>query len=74
MSSANRIILEHLAKSNGWVPATQIPNGRGHTVPHGARGDRLSELRKLGLIEYGKEPAHSLYGYRLTEAGRSKLC
>lgn len=74
MSKANRIILEHLAKVAGWVSPSHIPNGRGYTHPRPARGDRLSELKKLGLIEYGKEPQHSFYGYRITVAGRRALC
>jgi hypothetical protein len=54
---------------NGYV----LPNGHGHTHPHGATGTTLINMKQAGLIEYGKEPEHSHYGWKITPAGIEAL-
>ncbi len=61
-------VLAFLAKHGGaWVIPTQIPNAKGEVGK--VSGTMLRELNHAGLVEYGKEPKHSLYGYRLTPLG-----
>lgn len=64
-------VLDHLERSDPhWVPGNHLPDGNGRLC--GAAGVTLREMKLAGLIEYGKDPAHSHYGYRLTDAGRRR--
>jgi hypothetical protein len=65
--------LSYLAAAGGWRSALSIPNGNGHTSGGGATYATLSELKRYGLIDYGKAEMHSYYGYRITDAGRAAL-
>lgn len=75
MRPSVRNILRYLAeRESQWVAQTRIPDGRGYnTNGRCARGDILRQLRHEGLVEYGKEPLHSLYGYRITPAGLAAI-
>ncbi|TKT80031.1 hypothetical protein [Aquamicrobium sp. LC103] len=64
-------VLEFLSAIEGWCAPARLPDGNRRHV--GASAHTLTELKRLGFIEYGKEPAHSLYGYRITDAGRAAL-
>lgn len=64
-------VLRFLARVEGWVAAMRLPDGNGRFT--GASAKTLKELRDRSLVEYGKAPGHSLYGYRATEAGRAVL-
>lgn len=71
-----RNVLAHLsAQPDGaWVPQQSLPDGKGfNTCGRCARGEVLREMRQSGWIEYGKEPQHSLYGYRITPEGKRAL-
>lgn len=62
------------AQGRSWTPAGSLPDGNGRTG--GATGVTLRELINFeagALIEYGKEPSHSRYGYRITGLGRTAL-
>ena len=65
--------LKYLATVDGFAPQRSIPDGNGHTSTGGASSATMSDLKTNGLAIYGKEPWHSLYGYRITEAGRQAL-
>ncbi|WP_173050066.1 hypothetical protein [Bosea sp. ANAM02] len=61
-------VLSFLAQRQGtWTIPTGIPDLKGNLGK--VSGVALNELRLAGLIEYGKEPQHSLHGYRLTALG-----
>jgi len=66
-----RYVLQYLVDKTDWASGYSLPDGNGRAG--GARGEVLSEMRRLGLIEYGKEPKRSHYGWRITEAGRTAL-
>ncbi|QGA58246.1 hypothetical protein [Brucella sp. 2280] len=65
--------LKYLATLDGFAPQRYIPDGNGHTSTGGASSATMSELKRAGFVEYGKEPRHSLYGYRITETGCQAL-
>lgn len=76
LSRSFRNVLVRLAAcgEGEWVPGMRLPNGHGHcTGRHYARGTTLRDMCGAGLIEYGKAPKHSLYGYRITDKGRAAL-
>lgn len=74
MSKRFMNVLRKLGESpDKYHLASSIPNGHGHTQPRGATATTLGEMRSFGLIEYGKEPKHSLYGWRITDHGRTVL-
>lgn len=61
-------ILTFLAQRQGtWIIPSGIPDLKGGFGK--VSGAALRHLRLGGLIEYGKEPQHSLNGYRLTALG-----
>lgn len=64
-------VLRVLSRADGWMVPTALPDGNGRAGC--ASGETLRKMQAAGLIEYGKEPAHSLYGYRITTAGRLAL-
>ena len=67
-------VLRRLANSpDQWVSGYALPNGHGHTHPRGASGETLRKMKDAGLIEYGKEPTHSLSGWKITDAGISAI-
>lgn len=66
-----RNVLMALNGAPGWVGGHMLPDGNGRNGC--ARGDVLSAMRKAGVIEYGKEPAHSHYGWRITGEGHRVL-
>lgn len=62
------------ADDGSWTPGMMLPNGHGHcTGRHFAKHDTLRAMQEAALIEYGKAPLHSLYGYRITTKGRAAL-
>ncbi|TWH02470.1 hypothetical protein L614_001800000040 [Ochrobactrum sp. J50] len=65
--------LKYLATVDGFALQRSTPDGNGHTSTGGASSATMSDLKTNGLVNYGKEPWHSLYGYRITEAGRAAL-
>lgn len=65
--------LGYLGSQLGWANQTWIPDGNGHTSSGGASNATMRELKHAGYVEYGKEPQHSHYGYRITDAGRAAL-
>lgn len=74
LSRSFRNVLQKLAeRPDEYHSAQTLPNGHGHTHPRGATGTTLSDMKSFGLIEYGKNPTHSLYGWKITEHGRSVL-
>ncbi len=76
MKRSVKYVLKSLAESGAseWTPGMRLPNGHGHcSGNHHAKGETLRDMRDAGLIEYGKAPKHSLYGYRITDAGRIAL-
>ena len=64
-------VLSFLSHVDGWVAPSRLPDGNNRFC--GASADTLLTLRRESLVEYGKEPAQSLYGYRITPAGRRAL-
>jgi len=65
-------ILEELAKTpDSYVLGNRLPDGHGRAGR--ATGMTLSDMRKAGLVTYGRNQAHSLYGYRITELGLEQL-
>lgn len=54
-----------------YVLGNQLPDGNGRSG--GASGTKLSEMKRAGLIVYGKNATHSLYGWKITEAGLAAL-
>jgi len=54
-----------------YVLANHLPDGNG--MQGGASGVKLREMKRAGLVEYGKNAHHSHYGYRITDAGRAAL-
>ncbi len=65
--------LSYLSSQLTWTPQFSIPDGNGHTTRGGASNETMRELRTEGLVEYGKNPNQSYYGYRITPAGREAL-
>lgn len=67
-----RNVLATLAKTpEEYVLGITLPDGNGRAGM--ARGEKLAEMRRAGVIEYGKRATHSLYGYRITDLGLSAL-
>lgn len=64
-------VLEFLARLDGWCAPARLPDGNGRHC--GASAGTLTELKRAVLIEYGKEPGHSHYGYRITDLGREAV-
>lgn len=64
-------ILAELTKHEAWVLANRLPDGNGR--PNCASGNRIFALEREGFIQRGKEPKHSLYGYKITQKGRAAL-
>lgn len=74
MKRSERNVLQRLANLSGWTNAYALPDGNGYCDGRRhASGYVLRDLRARGLVEYGKEPQHSLNGYRITDAGRAAL-
>lgn len=71
LSRRHKNVLEFLSRFDGWCPPARLPDGNGRHC--GASAETTRELSRAGLVNYGKEPQHSLYGYRITEAGRRAL-
>ena len=68
MRPSHMHVLSFLAQRQGvWTIPTGIPDLKGNLGK--VSGVVLRELRLAGLTEYGKEPQHSLHGYRLTALG-----
>ncbi len=68
MRPSHQHILSFLAQREGsWTIPTGIPDLKGNLGK--VSGAALRDLQLAGLIEYGKEPQHSLHGYRLTALG-----
>lgn len=65
--------LIYLSSQLVFVPGSHIPNGNGHVATGGATASTIHGLRAKRLIEFGKEPQQSIYGYRITPAGRLAL-
>lgn len=66
-----RNILKALADNEGWVPGFRLLDGNGRAGC--ARGEVLSAMKAEGLISYGKDPQHSLNGWKITDAGCAAL-
>lgn len=61
-------VLEVLARTpDRFILGNQLPDGNGR--PGGASGTKLSEMKRAGLIVYGKNQTHSHYGWKISEAG-----
>lgn len=68
MRPTHRQILASLAAHpDTWVIPNRIPDVKGNTG--NVSGIALRSLMDAGLIEYGRDPKHSLSGYRLTALG-----
>lgn len=65
--------LAYLSNQLTWCNGMFIPDGNGRTSNGGASNATLSELKRSGFIEYGKQTTHSHYGWRITPAGRRAL-
>lgn len=64
--------LRHLANRGGWTLHSRIPDGNGHCSGNTcASTETMRELEGFGFVQYGKEPQHSLFGYRITDAIRA---
>lgn len=67
-----RNVLEALSKvPDEYVLANRLPDGNGRRG--GASGIKLKQMKDSGLIEYGKKPQASMYGFRITDAGRRAM-
>jgi hypothetical protein len=70
------LVLEALSKRpDVYIAQTKLPNGNGHCMGNktSASSATMKELTAAGLVEYGKKPLHSMYGYKITNAGISAL-
>lgn len=67
-------VLNYLSSQEGWTSRFRLPDGNGNcSGGRNASEATMSELKKYCFVEYGKDPKHSVYGYRITEAGRKAL-
>lgn len=66
ISLAYRQILTVLAnKPDAWIPSAHLAGN--------VNGIVLRNMENKGLIVRGKEPQHSTYGYKITDAGRDAI-
>lgn len=72
MKRSYKNILEVLAKEpTGYIAGNRLPDGNGRSGC--ASGTKLSEMKRAGLIVYGKKETHSHYGWKITDKGLSAL-
>ena len=73
LTKRHTIALRYLSRHDHYVAQRSIPDGNGHITGYGASHETMTELKRAGFVEYGRNPNQSYSGYRVTEAGRAAL-